>query len=196
MDGDMRPALLAAWLSVVAVSGAGAASAVECAGAGFPEQIVVDGTPLTLNGLGLRLATMLEVEVYVAALYVASPSGDAKALLESNGARRIVLHFVRDVDAGDLEEAWQEGFERNAKPQLPALQQRIDRLKTWMADMKTGQRLTFTSRPGPGTEVDVNGRVEGAIQGDDFSRALLSLWLGERPPNPGLKAGLLGGRCE
>jgi hypothetical protein len=191
----MRPALLAAWLGGVTAFGAGAASAAECAGASFAEQVLVDGAPLTLNGLGRRLATMLEVEVYVAALYVASPSGDAKALLESNGARRIVLHFVRDVDAGDLEEAWQEGFERNAKAQLPALRERIDRLKAWMADMKTGQRLTFTSRPGAGTEVDVNGKVEGGIPGDDFSRALLSLWLGERPANPGLKAGLLGGRC-
>jgi hypothetical protein len=191
----MRPALLAAWLGGVTAFGAGAASAAECAGASFAEQVLVDGAPLTLNGLGRRLATMLEVEVYVAALYVASPSGDAKALLESNGARRIVLHFVRDVDAGDLEEAWQEGFERNAKAQLPALRERIDRLKAWMADMKTGQRLTFTSKPGAGTEVDVNGKVEGGIPGDDFSRALLSLWLGERPANPGLKAGLLGGRC-
>jgi hypothetical protein len=100
------------------------------------------------------------------------------------------------VDAGDLNDAWEEGFEINAKEQLPALQQRIERLKTWMADMKTGQRLTFTSMPGAGINVDVNGKAQGAIEGDDFSKAFLSIWLGEHPPNPGLKAGLLGGRCE
>jgi len=44
--------------------------------------------------------------------------------------------------------------------------------------------------------VDVNGRVAGRIDGDDFARAFLSIWLGEHPPNPDLRAGRLGGRCE
>jgi hypothetical protein len=43
--------------------------------------------------------------------------------------------------------------------------------------------------------VGVNGTVKGTIAGDDFGRALFSIWLGSRPPNPGLKAGLLGGGC-
>jgi hypothetical protein len=192
----MRSVLLVALMGVVTAFGAGAASAAECNGVSFPDQVLVDGNQLTLNGLGLRLATMLKVKVYVAALYVASPSNDAKAILDPATRKQLVLHFVRNVDAGDLKEAWEEGFESNAKKQLPALQERIDRLKSWMADMKTGQRLTFTSKPGAGTEVDVNGKVEGRLEGDDFSNAFLSIWLGEHPPNPGLKAGLLGGSCE
>ncbi|MGH7167945.1 MAG: chalcone isomerase family protein, partial [Candidatus Methylomirabilales bacterium] len=78
---------------------------------------------------------------------------------------------------------------------LPALKERIGKLKGWMADMKTGQRLTFTHKPGAGVEVDVNGTVKGTIEGDDFATAFLSIWLGAQPPNPGLKAGLLGGAC-
>jgi hypothetical protein len=191
----MRRVLLGAWLCV-ATFGAGGASAAQCYGVTFPDQALVDGAPLSLNGLGLRLATMLKVRVYVAALYVASPSQDANVILASNAPRRLVLHFVRDVDAGDLQEAWDEGFGNNAKEQLPALKERIQRFESWMADMRTGERLTFTSRPGAGTEVDVNGKVAGTIEGDDFSGALLSLWLGEHPANPGLKAGLLGGSCE
>jgi hypothetical protein len=192
----MRSVLLVALMGVVTAFGAGAASAAECNGVSFPDQVLVDGNQLTLNGLGLRLATMLKVKVYVAALYVASPSNDAKAILDPATRKQLVLHVVRNVDAGDLKEAWEEGFESNAKKQLPALQERIDRLKSWMADMKTGQRLTFTSKSGAGTEVDVNGKVEGRLDGDDFSSAFLSIWLGEHPPNPGLKAGLLGGSCE
>jgi hypothetical protein len=192
----MRSLLLAALMVLAGVGGAGAASAAECAGVRFPDRIVVDGNSLELNGLGLRLATMLKVRVYVAALYVASPSEDAAAILDSTRRKRLVLHFVRKVGAGDLKDAWQEGFEHNAADRLPALQARVDRLKGWMTDMESGQRLTFTIAPGSGTEVDVNGRVAGALEGDAFSAAFLSLWLGAHPPNPGLKAGLLGGSCE
>lgn len=191
----MRWSLLAASIGAAVALG-GAAWAAECDGVSFPDQSVVDGSPLKLNGLGLRLATMLEVHVYVAALYVANPSADARAILDAKTPKQLVLRFVRDVEASQLEDAWQVGFENNAKLELPTLKERIRRLQAWMTDLKTGQRLTFTSRPGVGIEVDVNGKAQGTIEGDDFSRAFLSLWLGEHPANPGLKAGLLGGGCE
>jgi len=41
----------------------------------------------------------------------------------------------------------------------------------------------------------VDGSIKGTIRGDDFGRTFLSIWLGV-PPNPEIKAGLLGGRCE
>jgi len=55
--------------------------------------------------------------------------------------------------------------------------------------------MTLTHKPGAGIEVDVNSKVQGTITGDDFARALLAIWLGPKPPNPGLKSGLLGGPC-
>jgi hypothetical protein len=181
--------------SLFVAFGSRPAPAAECADVSFSEQDSVDGSALQLNGLGLRLATMLKVKVYVAALYVADPSRDAGKILDAATPKRLVLHFVRGVDAGELNDAWKEGFENNAKDQVAALQPRIDRLEGWMADMESGQRLTFTSKPGSGVEIDVNGRVAGTIEGDDFARAFLSIWLGAHPPNPGLRDGLLGGSC-
>ena len=35
----------------------------------------------------------------------------------------------------------------------------------------------------------------GTIKGDDSARALVSIWLGPRPPSADLKTGLLGGQC-
>ena len=43
--------------------------------------------------------------------------------------------------------------------------------------------------------MNVNGAVKGTIKGDDFAKAFLSIWLGGDPPNPEIKAGLLGGAC-
>ena len=74
------------------------------------------------------------------------------------------------------------------------MQKRIETLKSLMADMKTGERLAFTHRPGgiEGTSWD----GEGMIEGHDFARASLSIWLGAHPPNASLKAGLFGGACS
>ena len=43
--------------------------------------------------------------------------------------------------------------------------------------------------------MDVNGAVKGTIKGDDFAKAFLAIWLGGDPPNPEIKAGMLGGAC-
>jgi hypothetical protein len=179
----------------IAALSAGIAQGKECKGITFPDQAQVEGTALTLNGLGLRQATMFKVNVYVGALYVTRTSTDPNAILGSDAPYELILHFVRDVGAGDISKGWEEGFEKNAKAQLPALKERIAMLTGWMADVKSGQRLTFSFRPGTGVQVNVNGAVKGTIKGDDFGKAFLSIWLGSDPPNPEIKAGLLGGAC-
>jgi hypothetical protein len=167
----------------------------ECKGVSFPDKLEAAGTTLFLNGLGPRQATAFRINVYVAALYLPKTSTDANAILASNTPKELILQFVRDVEAADLSKGWQEGFDKNAKSQLPALQERIEKLKGWMADMKSGQRMIFVAKPGAGIEVNVNGVVKGTIEGDDFTRAFLSIWLGPEPPNAALKSGLLGGPC-
>lgn len=174
---------------------AGAAQGKECKGVNFPEQMQVDGSSLSLNGLGMRQATMLKVNVYVAALYVAKTSSDANVLLSSTAPSELVLQFVRNVGADDIRKGWNEGFERNSKDQMPALKDRIATLNGWMVDVKSGDKVAFIIKPGTGVDVTLNGAVKGTIKGDDFSKALLSIWLGAEPPNPEIKAGLLGGAC-
>ena len=180
---------------LIAALGAGVAHGKECKGVNFPDQAQVEGSNLTLNGLGLRQATAFKVNVYVAALYVTKTSTDANALLGANTPSELILQFVRNVGADDLRKGWSEGFEKNAKDQLPALKDRIAMVNGWMADVKTGERLTFIYQPATGLQVDVNGAVKGTIKGDDFGKAFLSIWLGADPPNPEIKAGMLGGTC-
>jgi hypothetical protein len=193
MKPNLKRTMLQAF--VVAALSTGIAQGKECNGVSFPDQLQVEGSSLSLNGLGLRLATMLKVKVYVAALYVAKTSSDPGALLASSAPSELILQFVRDVGADDIRKGWEEGFEKNSKAQLPALKERIAMLNGWMADVKSGQRLTFVHKPGAGIEVNVNGAVKGTVKGDDFAKAFLSIWLGGDPPNSEIKAGLLGGAC-
>ena len=174
MEINLRKLLTAAVFSALASS---PAFAKECKGVTFPDQVQSGGT------------------TYVAGLYIAQTSTDGNAILTSNSRKELVLQFVRDVGASDLSKAWQEGFELTAKTQLPALNERIKKLKGWMSAMKNGERLIFVAKQGGGIEVNVNGTVKGTIDGDDFAKAFLSMWLGATPVNPAMKAGLLGSAC-
>ena len=172
-----------------------AAQDKTCRGISFPGHVQVNGNDLSLNGLGVRKATFLKVNVYVAALYVVQPLRDPKALIESDTPQQLVLHFVRNVGVDDLRKGFTEGFERSSGAQSASLAGRIAKLNTWMSDMHSGQQLTFFRVPHAGVQVSVNGVPRGTIEGEDFSRALMSIWLGATPPNPELKSGLLGGEC-
>ena len=127
---------------LVALS-AGDVAAKECLGINFPEQARADASTLTLNGLGVRKATLMKINVYIAALYVANPSSDPNAILGSKAPIKLILHFVRDVGAADISNGFDEGFARSAKGQLSALRERIAMLNGWMTDLKSGQQMTF-----------------------------------------------------
>ncbi len=193
----MRRAVLAllAALSVAAASGMPAFGAT-CRDIQFADSVKVATSELVLNGLGIRKATFLRIKVYVAGLYLPQKATDAAAILGANSRWRLVLHFVRDVDAGDIRDAFQEGFKKAAGDKLGALQQRIAALNAQIVDFKTGQSLAFTRDPAIGVTVDVNGKGGSTIEGADFANAMLAIWLGAKPPNEDLKTGLLGGACE
>ncbi len=169
-------------------------AAPQCHGVAFAPQVAVDGTSLVLNGLGLRQATLFRVNVYVAALYLPRASHDPQSILDSPGPAELVLHFVRNVSARDLREHFLEDFGKSAPQEMPALRQRIGELHTFLSDVKSGERMVFVRVPGSGVRLELHG-VRKTIAGNDFGRALFSIWLGSSPPNPELKAGLLGGSC-
>jgi hypothetical protein len=164
------------------------ANAGTKAGVTMPDQITVAGKQLTLNGMGLREATALKVDVYVAGLYVQHPSSNPAQLINADETKVMMMTFVRNVDKGDITKAWTSGFKSNANVNAAQL----DQLNGWMTDMKKGQTIKFTYVPGTGTIVDVAGQRKGTIPGADFSRSLLSVWLGEHPPTGALRKGLLG----
>ena len=180
--------LLAAALVVALPISAGSLAGVE-----LPDQVKVGRTTLTLNGLGLREATILKVDVYVAGLYLESAESDADAILASDGPRVLHMQFVRKVGRDDITKAWSDGFANNLGADANALATDIATLNGWMEDMAKGDSLRFTFTPESGLEVSVKGSRSGVIEGPEFARGMFAVFLGPAPPNPGLKKGLLGG---
>src|SRR5882672_11118708 len=177
-------------LVLLTLSVATPATAGELAGVTMPDQIQVDSRTLVLNGMGLREATFLKVDVYVAGLYLETKSSDPGAIIHSDQAKRLVMKFVRAVSRKDLVKAWDESFEESAGASLPVLKERVATLDSYMSDVPNGATMSFTYQPGSGVVVEIQGAVRGTLAGTDFAEALFGIWLGSHPPNPGLKDGL------
>lgn len=185
-----------AMASVMLALCAAAAPGRECAGITFPDQVQVYGESLTLNGLGVNKTNLLRVAVYVAALYLPEPSSDPHRILDSNTPSEIVLQFMHSVSANELRRKWEEAFAKNAPGRPPGLEEGLAQLNNWVTNVTPGQRMTFVRIPGTGIQVDLSGTVKGTIEGDEFSKAFLSIWFGDAPQSPELKSGLLGGPCR
>ena len=159
----------------------------------MPDQQTVDGQPLTLNGLGLREASFLKVDVYVGGLYLEESSSDPKQILASEQIKRIDMQFVyKKVERKKITKAWEDGLKANAGTDFDALHDSLERLNGWMEEMVKGDSMSFTYRPGAGLEVVVKNEVKGVIEDDTFAREFWSIFFGPEPPNEGLKQGMLG----
>lgn len=166
-----------------------AALAGPLEGVTLADTVKAGGKTLLLNGVGLRKKAMFKV--YVGGLYLESPSKDAGAILSSDQAKAIRLHFLRDLKKGQLVEAFQEGFDANAKDKA-AQKAAFDKMLALVPDVKEGSTLTFAYVPGKGTTLQVADKELGAFEGKGFADAVFSIWLGPKPPSEDLRKGMLG----
>src|SRR5262249_34569698 len=140
-----------------------------------------------LNGIGLREATVLRVKAYVGGLYLEQRSSDPATVIDSRQRKCVVLKFLRDIDRGRLASGWKEALQK-----VGAKEPAIAQFTSMIGDVKTGDTMSFTSRPGAGVEVGLRGQVRGTVPGDDFSRTLFTVWFGPEPGDENLKRGMLG----
>jgi hypothetical protein len=177
---------------LVALTSADVAAATTVAGVSVPESATVAGQTLLLNGAGLRKKAIFNV--YVGALYLTTKTHSAEAALAHTGPAKVTMKLLRDLEAAQLTEAWSEGFANNSSPgEVDALKPRIDRFNALFTDVKEGDLIEVDLLPGTGVTVSIAGKTRGTIEGDDFARAVLRIWLGPAPPSPQLKTGMLGG---
>lgn len=175
---------------VMAVVLALPAAAKEVSGVQFPDTVTVEGKELKLNGAGLRKKFVFNV--YVAGLYLQNPSQSAQQVIESDQVKRVRMSMLRDLEKKAIVEAIEEGFKKNAKDRLPALQQRLDTFTAAIPDLKKGDDLVLTYTPGKGTTIESKAGQKISVEGKDFSDALFSVWLGKSPVDESLKEGMLG----
>jgi hypothetical protein len=131
--------LVAASLALVLVP-AGLVHAGKKEGVTMPDTLSVAGKNLVLNGMGLREATMLKVDVYVAGLYLEGKSSDAAAIMSSAQVKRIHLVFKRDIDRDEMVEALDGAFSKNAGDKKAALKPHMKTFSSWFTKLHDPQR--------------------------------------------------------
>ncbi len=182
-----RAALIAALMAVPGLH------AAELAGVRVADSVKVGNNELVLNGAGLR--SKLFIKVYVGALYVGQKAATPAAIYDSATPRRMVLRLLRDLDADSLHSALDEGLRNNHTPaELSEMQAQAEQLAGIMkaiGKVREGDTISidFSSE---GVVVSQNGEVRGKVAGAGFAKALLKVWLGEKPADASLKKALLG----
>ena len=172
-----------------------AAAAAEVEGVKVEDKTRVGSSDLVLNGAGLRKRAFFKV--YVIGLYVPQKASTPPALLDQPGTKRVAIHMLRDVGADAFTEALADGIRANhSEAEAKALEPRVKQLGAYMAEIKEARKgmAIALDWDGKGTQLVVQGKPVGQpIPGDDFYRALLRIWVGDKPVQDDLKKALLGG---
>ncbi|WP_226458721.1 chalcone isomerase family protein [Quatrionicoccus australiensis] len=182
-----RAALVAALLAVPGLQ------AAEVAGVRVEEKLRVGSNELVLNGAGLR--TRFFIKVYVGALYVGEKASSPAAIIDSNAPRRVSLRLLRDLEAESLHSALDEGLRNNlSAAELSDLKGPAEQLAGIMkgiGKVKEGDTVAIDFSEA-GVSVSQNGEARGKVAGAAFARALLKVWLGDKPADAALKKAMLG----
>lgn len=183
------------WAMAVLALWAGWAQAAEVGGVKLADSVEVGGQTLALNGAGVRNKWFFKV--YVGALYLPQRSTDASSVLVATAPRRIALHMLRDLGSRKFNAAFSEGISANhSAAELAVLQPALEQMRAIfdrVQEAHAGDVVLIDYVPGSGTVISVNQNAQGTIPGLDFNRALMKIWLGNKPAQDDLKKALLGG---
>ena len=168
------------------------ARAATLAGVEMPDVQIVEGTPLRLNGIGLRAYSVFKIRIYVAGLYLEHRSDNAEAILHSPEKKLLDIHFLHDVDEDEARRAWRNGFSNNCVPPACYIDPKdVERFVSQVPEIHKGDRTRMVFTPS-GAQVTINGKALGAIKDTHLAEVLLSTFLGPAPPTKALKQELLG----
>ncbi len=186
---------LIALAALVFLPSAYAAAPIVAEGQAFPGDARVGGTPLQLNGVGLRAAFIYKV--YLAGLYLPAKAATGAEVLAEAGPKRVQVRMLMDGPSDEFAKAFTGGIaKRTPADQVAAMRDRIDafdRTLRSVGDVKKGDVVDLDFTPDVGLTMTVNGKPVGTpVPGADLYAALLNIFIGDRPVDAKMKAGMLG----
>ena len=170
-------------------------AALEVEGVKLDDKVQLGNVTLQLNGAGLR--TKFFFDIYVAALYLPKREASAEAVIADQHEHRMALYILHSLSSKKLYGAFTEAIEANhSQAEMAALDAQLKQMEqifNSVDGVKPGDVIALDFLPVSGTQISINGIVRGTIAGAEFNRALLKIWLGNKPVQEDIKKGLLGG---
>jgi hypothetical protein len=172
--------------------------AAEVEGVKLDDKVVLaSGVPeVVLNGAGVRYKFAF-FKVYVGGLYLTQKKKDNEAVFADTGPKRVSMHILSsEVTAKDLITSMNNALAVNLSPhELALIEKRIRDLNNVMSSLKAinkGSVVFLDYLPDVGTRVIVDGQEQITIPGEDFFRAMLHIWIGNKPVDGRLRDAMLG----
>ena len=161
----------------------------------FPGDARVAGTPLQLNGVGLRAAFIYKV--YLAGLYLPAKAATGADVFAEAGPKRVQVRMLMNGPSDEFAKAFTGGIaKRTPADQVAAMHDRIaqfDRTQRSVGNVRKGDVVNLDYVPAVGLTMTVNGKPFGApVPGADLYAALLRIFVGDPPVDARMKAGMLG----
>lgn len=173
----------------------GVAQPVTVADVKYEPAITVAGSPLELNGAGVRYKAVFKV--YTAGLYLEKPARSTTEVTALKGPKRLTITMLREIDSTELGKLFSRGMEDNMdRTAFSRLIPGVLRMSQIFSDHKklqAGDQFMIDWIPGTGTVITVKGKPQGEpFKEPAFFDALMGIWLGPAPADWKLKEALLG----
>lgn len=143
--------------------------------------------------LQLNCTAMLRwylIKAYVAGLYLAPGTSPTRVL--DDVPKRLELSYFWKIEGGDFGPAGEKILQQNIDAAtLAKLRPQLDQISALYETVQPGDRYALTYVPGIGTELALNGKAKGIIEGADFARAYFSIWLGTKPISASFRDALI-----
>jgi len=161
----------------------------------FPATLTLTGPDgqidLIAQGTGLRKKAIFKV--YAACFYIdkSADLGEDPATTAIGGdfAKRIDMHFLRDVDGEKIAGAFRDGIHKTLEGRDEAVEAFCG---LFSAEVKKGESIVLSYLPGWGLIAEQAGEELGRLEDPDIIAALWATWFGEDPISGDLKEGMLG----
>ncbi|CAB9500294.1 Inherit from proNOG: lipoprotein transmembrane [Seminavis robusta] len=153
-----------------------------------------DGRLLHRNGHGLRSFTFygLSMKMYVASVYSEMPIRNAHDALACTSCPLVFsFTFLRSVSQARVKFAWQKQLDWSVSHTYEGYDKDRAAFINMFGAMEDQGTVTVKFVDNE-TLVFDQGVLKGTIPGEDFQRAFLSMWFGEKAVDDDLKMALLG----
>lgn len=161
----------------------------------IPEKISIEKKDLQLNGTAFRKVSMFNVKVWLSALYLETLETQAEMILDSKAIKVIDLYPMYEISAADSVKGWKLAFDDNCELKCTLLKPEIARFMSAVTAFKKGDRYRYIFLASE-VKFELNEKEVFHSKSPDFTRLLLSTWIGNKPPTVEVKQGLLRGSAK
>ncbi|MGX9459730.1 chalcone isomerase family protein [Shewanella sp. A14] len=188
----MKKQLILASAFLTLISSTGWAKTI--ADVNVPETITTNEQVMLLNGAGVR--SKFFMDLYVGSLFTLKQTHEAKPIVDGDMPGAIRLNITSGMITSEkLTNALNDGFNLATDGDTSAINASIQNFVsfTFAEEIKKGDQFTLVSIPKEGVYSYKNGKQLSFTQDEAFRKALMLIWLGNKPTDKQLKKDMLKG---